>query len=48
MAYFLYLVMSASNPILFSSMGILILAILVANDFQRREREDLSPMPGHD
>jgi hypothetical protein len=35
-AYFLYLVMSASNPILFSSMGTLILAGLVANIFQAR------------
>lgn len=31
LAWFLYLVMSASNPILFSSMGILILAGLIAN-----------------
>jgi hypothetical protein len=35
-AYFLYLVMSASNPILFSSMGTLILAGLVANIFLAR------------
>jgi hypothetical protein len=38
-AYFLYLVMSASNPILFSSMGTLILSALVANIFQTRGRE---------
>jgi hypothetical protein len=38
-AYFLYLVMCISNPNLFSSMGILILAILLANIFQARERE---------
>jgi hypothetical protein len=35
-AYFLYLVMSASNPMFFSSTGILILAILVANIFTRQ------------
>jgi hypothetical protein len=37
-AWFLYLVMSASNPILFSSMGILILSALIANIF---------PLPVH-
>jgi hypothetical protein len=36
-AYFLYLVMSAFNPILFSSMGILILAALMANVFSGRD-----------
>jgi hypothetical protein len=36
MAYFLYLVMSASNPLFFSSTGILILSILVANIFMRQ------------
>jgi hypothetical protein len=35
-AWLLYLVMSASNPILFSSMGVLILAVLMANLFQER------------
>ncbi len=35
-AYFLYLVMSASNPMFFSSTGILILTILVANIFKRQ------------
>jgi hypothetical protein len=38
-AYFLYLVMCASNPNLFSSMGVLILAALVANIFQMRDSE---------
>jgi hypothetical protein len=37
-AYFLYLVMCISNPNLFSSMGILILAILLANIFQMPDR----------
>jgi hypothetical protein len=37
--YFLYLVMSFSNPILFSSMGTLILSGLVANIFLARGRE---------
>jgi hypothetical protein len=36
LAYFLYLVMSASNPLFFSSTGILILAALVANIFTRQ------------
>jgi hypothetical protein len=36
MAYFLYLVMSASNPMFFSSTGILILGILVANIFKQQ------------
>jgi hypothetical protein len=36
MAYFLYLVMSALNPMFFSSTGILILAILVANIFKQQ------------
>jgi hypothetical protein len=43
MAYFLYLVMSASNPMFFSSTGILILAILVANIFTRQNRETVNP-----
>jgi hypothetical protein len=38
-AYLLYLVMCATNPNLFSSMGMLILAVLVANIFQSRDRE---------
>jgi hypothetical protein len=37
-AWFLYLVMSASNPILFSSMGTLILAGLIANIFPSPDR----------
>jgi hypothetical protein len=42
-AWLLYLVMCASNPNLFSSMGILILAILMANLFQRPESAGESP-----
>jgi hypothetical protein len=38
-AYFLYLVMCFSNPMLFSSMGILILSAVVANIFQTRDNE---------
>ena len=38
-AWLLYLVMCFSNPNLFSSMGILILAVLMANIFQERNRE---------
>ena len=37
-AYLLYLMMCASNPNLFSSMGMLILAILLANIFLARDR----------
>jgi hypothetical protein len=37
-AWFLYLVMSASNPMLFSSTGILILAGLIANMFPLPDR----------
>jgi hypothetical protein len=37
--YFLYLVMCASNPNLFSSMGMLILAVLLAKIFQTRDRK---------
>jgi hypothetical protein len=42
LAYFLYLVMSASNPMFFSSTGILILTILVANVFKRDSCETRS------
>jgi hypothetical protein len=38
-AYFLYLMMCATNPNLFSSMGMLILATLLANIFRMRPRE---------
>jgi hypothetical protein len=38
-AWLLYLVMCASNPNLFSSMGMLILAALIANIFQARDRK---------
>jgi hypothetical protein len=38
-AYFLYLAMCVSNPNLFSSMGMLILAGLLANIFLARDRE---------
>jgi hypothetical protein len=38
-AYSLYLVMSATNPMLFSSMGTLILSALVANIFMARGRQ---------
>jgi hypothetical protein len=41
-AWLLYLVMCASNPNLFSSMGILILAILIANIFQGRNNRATS------
>jgi hypothetical protein len=41
-AWFPYLVMSASNPILFSSMGMLILAALAANIFQAQDRKHAS------
>ena len=39
MAYAAYLVTCASNPTLFSSMGILILAVLLANIFREHDRE---------
>jgi hypothetical protein len=38
-AWLLYLIMCVSNPNLFSSMGILILAVLMANIFQERNSE---------
>jgi hypothetical protein len=38
-AWLLYLVMCFSNPNLFSSMGILILAVLLANIFLKRKNE---------
>jgi hypothetical protein len=45
-AYFLYLVMCFSNPNLLSSMGMLILAILVANIFPGCDREARSTVRG--
>lgn len=45
-AYFMYLVMSVTNPNFFSSMGVLILAILLANIYQARHREAPSTVRG--
>jgi hypothetical protein len=45
-AYFMYLVMSATNPNFFSSMGVLILAILLANIYQAQHRETLLTVKG--
>lgn len=40
-AYLFYLIMSATNPLFFSSLGMLILSVIIANIFMERNRKSI-------